>query len=206
MRGGAACLRTMQIDSYPRKKFDFQHSHLGPCICIKPRRACERQPFPVQRPIKRHHPLAILYSKTNNSTCPPHHGNSPLPLAIPPTASLHRTIPLRPSLPNTHPIPPNPLNDTQPLGPPLTKQNPITNGQVLGPLHESKHDRRPIARPDEFAIDVEDGTGLTDRAHVEHGLVLGFDGGGVGEDQDWTCGVSFSRFVLSFFLPLDGNS
>ena len=89
------------------------------------------------------------------------------------------------------------FHDTQSFGPSLPEQDPITHGQILWPLHEAERYRCPIACPDKGSVDVDDGACLADGAHVQHGLILRFDGGRVRKDQDFgdELPVDFGRGV-----------
>ena len=89
------------------------------------------------------------------------------------------------------------FHDPQAFRPSLPEQDPITHRQILWPLHEAERYRCPIARPDEGSVDVDDGARLADGAHVQHGLILCFDGGRVREDQDFgdELPVDFGRGV-----------
>ena len=89
------------------------------------------------------------------------------------------------------------FDDTQSFRPSLPEQYPITHRQILWPLHEAERHCCPIACPDKGSVDVDDGARLADGAHVQHGLILGFDGGRVRKDQDFgdELPVDFGRGV-----------
>ena len=77
------------------------------------------------------------------------------------------------------------FHDAQPFRPSLSEQYPITHRQILWPLHEAECYGCPIARPYKGSVDVDDGACLADGAHVQHSLILRFNGGRVGKDQDF---------------------
>ena len=112
---------------------------------------------------------------------------------------------------------PDRFHNPQPFRPPLAEQDPIAHGQVLGPLHEAEGDRGAVARPDEGAVNVDDGARLADGTDVQHGLIFRLDGRRVREDQDlgdefpvhfWRRGIGVAQFgeddhALADFLPAD---
>ena len=76
------------------------------------------------------------------------------------------------------------LDNSQPFCTPFTKQYPITYRQILRTLYEAEGYRGPVPGPDEFSVNIDDGACLRDGADMEHGLILGFDGSGMGQDQN----------------------
>lgn len=101
------------------------------------------------------------------------------------------------------------LHNTQTFRPSLTEKNAITNSKILRALDKSESDLSAVTGANVLAINVDDGAGLRDGSHVEHGLVFCFDGGCVGENEDFGnelavdfgvgqnagCGVGFVGFV-----------
>lgn len=81
------------------------------------------------------------------------------------------------------------LDDAQTFCPPLANEDALSRTDELGPLDEAEGDGGLVAGADVRAVDVYDGAGLGDGADVEHCLVAGFDGGGVGEDEDCRVGL-----------------
>ena len=71
------------------------------------------------------------------------------------------------------------LNDAEALGATFSEEQAVTGSEILWALNEAEGNRCPVASSDEFAVNVDDGAGLGDRAHMQHGLVLGLDGCGV---------------------------
>jgi hypothetical protein len=53
-------------------------------------------------------------------------------------------------------------------------------------LDEAEGNSGAVACPNERAVNINDRTGLADCSDVQHSLVLWFDGGCMGENQDWT--------------------
>jgi len=78
---------------------------------------------------------------------------------------------------------PDALDDPQPFGSALAKEESIAWSKVLGPLDKPEGNSRAIAGPDEGAVDVDDGAGLGHGSDVQHCLVLCFYRGGVRQNK-----------------------
>lgn len=82
-------------------------------------------------------------------------------------------------------IVPNTLNNPEPLGLALPEEHSVPRSQKLGSLDETEGDNRAVPSADERAVNVDNGAGLTDGTHMQHGLVLAFDGCSVGKDENF---------------------
>lgn len=72
----------------------------------------------------------------------------------------------------------------QPFRLTLPEQDTIAGRQELGPLNKAERHEGAVASSDEGAIDVDHGTSLADGSNVQHGLVLGLDGGCVRQNKN----------------------
>ena len=79
---------------------------------------------------------------------------------------------------------PNLLYNPQPFCASLAEQDAIAHRQVFRTLHEPKRHLRPVSGANVLTVNVDYGTCLRDWSHMQHGLVLGFDGRGVRQDKN----------------------
>jgi hypothetical protein len=70
------------------------------------------------------------------------------------------------------------------LGTAFAEEEPIAWSKVLRTLNEAECNCCTVSCADKLSVDVNDGTSLGNGTNVEHGLVFGLDGGGMGENED----------------------
>lgn len=86
----------------------------------------------------------------------------------------------------------NALDNPEAFGTALTEDQTVARGEVFGSLDEPERNVGPVARADERAVYVDNGTGLGDGADVKHGLVFSLNRGRVGEDEYFCRNVSLA--------------
>jgi hypothetical protein len=73
----------------------------------------------------------------------------------------------------------NRLDNTKTLCAAFAEQESVAWCKILRALNEAEGDSCAISCANERSVNVDDGTGLGDRADVKHGLVLGLDSSGM---------------------------